>query len=474
MTQLEATERGVEKGAGDPVADTTIEFAGWLPIFEYSGKCGSHPQFRHLDEPPAGYRFISSEPERWLYKWASMRKRRVSRSGRLGKLVAKVGRIFRPFLALVRPTPGCGIRVRLRTLAALLALYFRLRRRGARLLPVLNFLRTRHLQSQYLLANSRSPVFITSIPHTYGQNPWLLEIEDPTTLFFPFIHNGATRNVDIAASPYFPIVRTLLESDHCKGIITHMKATAEMLPTLFQSETIDEKISYVPLGVKLPQRWQQHTAQDNEIHLLFTNSWSRVPLNFFMRGGLEVLEAFAILRERYPQLRLTLRSSLPKLKWRHRRIIEQGWVRVIDRFVSNRQMEEFMAGSHVYLLPAARVHIVSLLQAMSHGLAVVASDGWGFDEILQHERNGMIVAGRYGKVSWTDRQAGCLREDYKPMRHADPVVVDGLVNTVSRLVEDRMLRRNLGLTARRDVETTYNMERWNQGFKAALDKALGR
>ena len=45
-------------------------------------------------------------------------------------------------------------------------------------------------------------------------------------------------------------------------------------------------------------------------------------------------EAFAILRERYPQLRLTLRTALPALDEHYHRIIEQGWVRVVNRFLA--------------------------------------------------------------------------------------------------------------------------------------------
>lgn len=114
---------------------------------------------------------------------------------------------------------------------------------------------------------------------------------------------------------------------------------------------------------------------------------------------------------------------------------------------------------------------MSLLQAMSHGLAVVASDGWGMEEYITHERNGLIVKGRYGKVSWADEQAGMLREDYEPLYVPDPNIVDGLVEAVSRLVEDRDLRKRLGGAARMDVQTTYSLARWNEGVKQALDQA---
>jgi len=323
-----------------------------------------------------------------------------------------------------------------------------------------------------LIAHHRGLVFLPSVPYTYGQDSWIVEIEDPTTLFYPLIHNGHTCGWNISESPYFPIVKTLLETDQCKGIVTHMKSTAEMVCTLFGSAAITAKVFHVPLGVRCPQRWQRHDDGDSDpIDLVFTNSWHQQPGNFDLRGGLDVLEAFAVLQERYPQLRLTLRTRLPILSDRYHRIIERGWVRVIDRFLSVQEMEALLAKSHIYLLPAARVHIVSVLQAMAHGLAVVTSDGWGFEEYVTHERNGLVVKGRYGKVSWVDEKAGILREDYDFMHAPDPKVVRGLVRAVSRLVENRDLRKRLGQTARLDVQTTYSLQRWNAGLKEVFDKA---
>jgi len=366
-----------------------------------------------------------------------------------------------------------SVRARVRVFCVLLRLFFRLLRRGCKPAAILRFLQSRHLESQLLLGERRELAFLTSMPYTFGQRPWVIEIEDPTTLFYPLIQNGNTCNLEIRESPYYPIVKALLEGNDCKAILTHMKSTARLVGTLFDSETIRKKVIYSPLGVKLPARWQRHEAQleDEPIHLLFINSWCQVPENFYVRGGLDLLEAFAILHERYPQLRLTIRSELPLLADHYHRIIESGWVRVINRFQSSEEMARLHADSHIFLLPAARVHIVSLLQAMSYGLAVVTSDGWGIDEYIDNERNGLIVKGRYGKTSWADEEAGLLRENYEPMLTPDWEVVQGIVEAVSRLVEDRRFRARLGRTARADVETRYTPEQWNRGLKAAFDRA---
>jgi glycosyltransferase involved in cell wall biosynthesis len=452
-----------------------VEFAGWLPAFELAGNCGRHPQFKHTAQPPPGYWFTRSalrapdELSRWQQILDGLHA--VLRLAGVGLCL-----LTRPLWEMVRGDAHAPLRGRFRVLAAMVRLFFTLWRGGGRLVPILLFLRTRHFQSQLLLAHHRGPVFLPSIPFTYNQNPWVIEIEDPTTLFYPFIHNGQTRKLRIARSPSFPIIKTLLESPECKGIITHMKSTAAMVGQMFGSETIRNKIHYTPLGVRLPERYQRHepAGPDEPIHLLFTNSWHQLAGSFDLRGGLDVLEAFSVLRQRYPQLRLTLRTELPGLCPRHHRIIEEGWVRVIGRFLTPPEMEALFAESHIFLLPAARVHIVSVLQAMSYGLAVVTSDGWGFREYVTHERNGLVVRGRYGRVSWVDREEGMLREFYEPMHRPDARVVRGLVAAVSRLVEDLSLRQRLGRTARRDVETHYNLERWNAGLKQAFDRALSR
>ncbi len=34
-----------------------IEFAGYLRIIKEFGNCGEHPQFKHIEIPPDGYKF---------------------------------------------------------------------------------------------------------------------------------------------------------------------------------------------------------------------------------------------------------------------------------------------------------------------------------------------------------------------------------------------------------------------------------
>ena len=225
------------------------------------------------------------------------------------------------------------------------------------------------------------------------------------------------------------------------------------------------------MGVRAPVHWQQHEPSPT-INLLFTNSWHQAAESFYLRGGLEVLEAFAALRPAYPELRLTLRTRLPRdLLPRYQAIIQQGGVTVLDEFLSATKLENLLLSSHVFLLPSARIHIMSVLQAMAYGLVPIVSDGWGMSEYVEHGKTGLVVSGRYGKVSWNDERNGMLRENYAPMYRCDPQVTQHVVNELSQLADDVELRREIGRNARRAVERQFSLARWNSGLKQVLDRA---
>ncbi len=264
----------------DPIL---VEFAGWLPCFSFFGDCGRHPQFSHTDFPPAGYRFVCSAPNADPLP---------SRSGwGLGRVAQGVLRaawlLIRPLGSVVRHGRRFGLLRSLRTLAAVVRLFFALRRAGAAFRATVRFLRTRHFASQVLVPPNARLLFLTSIPFTVNQRPWVIEIEDPITLFFPFHLNGCTGRTPIQRSPYLPVVKALLESEACRGVITHMRSTAEALPKLFGSEIIAAKTAFVPYGAALPPAATDQTAE--RLDLLFICSWHQLPVSFFLRGGLDVL-----------------------------------------------------------------------------------------------------------------------------------------------------------------------------------------
>ena len=419
-----------------------IEFAGWLPAFQRFGNCGTHPQFGDIDVPPSGYEFIQSP------------RPAVCGLGleRCKHLAGKAIRQFKIHLAQAKLFSRC--------LAG-----------GASVRETIDFLQTRDTASQLALPRRNRLLFLTSVPFTLGQDSWIIEIEDLISLLFPYVDNGRTADLNVEQQPGFQAVKTLLKMPSCRAIITHVRATADGIPKLFQSDVISRKTAHIPMGIRAPLTWQKHEPSPT-INLLFTNSWHQAADSFYLRGGLEVLEAFATLRRAYPELRLTLRTELPRdLFPRYHAIIQDGGVTVLDKFLSASKLEELLLSSHVFLLPSARIHIMSVLQAMAYGLVPIVSDGWGMSEYVEHGKTGLVVGGRYGKVTWNDERNGMLRENYAPMYQCDPQVTQYVVNELSQLADDVELRQELGRNARRAVERQFSLARWNSRLKQVLDRA---
>ena len=416
-----------------------VFYAGCLPVFKV---VRYHPQFRHLNNPPSGYKFVMNIEDNY------------------NKLI--VINLMQLFVLLVS---GDKWYLNIFQKSWKLGIF-------KTIIICLKFIKSKGICSQLKIPHNTKLAFVPSFPYILGQCPWMIEIEDTTTLFLPFIRNGKTSDIKIHEHPIFYTVKALIESESCRGIICHIKSTAESIPILFQNSQLSNKVFHIPLGVDLPSTSNDNNKKDNaKVTILFTNSWAQHPLSFYLRGGIDILEAFSILSSKYTQLQLVIRSQLPKdLDHRYQKIIKGDRVKLIDKFLPKEELEMLFYEVDIYALPAARIHVVSILGAMAHGIPVVVSDGWGIEEYVEHGWNGLVVSGRYGKCSWIDEQ-GVLREDYSSLWKSDPEVVTRLVAAFSELIENPDKRKKIGENARKDVDKKFSIENWNSGLKRAFDIA---
>lgn len=411
-----------------------IEYPGDLEVYNYFGACGNHPQFNHLKNPPDGYYFVHSQ-----------------------KQARKFGLV--------------------RTLIYVLRFAYRCVRRGARLRHIYRFIRSRGLRWQRYMGSQAESLFFPSVPFHLDQFAWTLEIEDTTSLLYPFVRNGQT-----GATPadqlnrIRPIFQELLESPNCRAIISHMKSTVDSLPVLFESPELAKKAFHIPVGIPIPD-WnevmamKQNPAKKGPI-ILFSNSWHQHHGGFYVRGGLDVLTSFKAIRARYPSARLILRSQLPeKLPQEYHAMIRDLGVEVVDQFLESWEWHKLRAEADYFVFPSARIHIVSLLEAMAYGMCVITSNGWGIEEYASHGRNAIIVDGRK-KVTWIDRELGLLREDYTHMFAPDVELSRRLSDAFNELESDPTKKERLIRQARRDVEEVFTLERWNAGLKRVFDSVI--
>ena len=127
-----------------------------------------------------------------------------------------------------------------------------------------------------------------------------------------------------------------------------------------------------------------------------------------------VLDTFRALLPRHPALHLLVklhpdaRGSLGAIESFHARM------RVIDREVSNEQMRALLAEVDVTLFPSRFEGVgYPVLESLHAGVPVIATDAPPMNEIVEDERNGLLVrardAGRYGAQTIRDVEPEDLR-----------------------------------------------------------------
>jgi len=410
---------------------TKIFYAGRMRPFKH---VGHHPQFEHIHQPPEGYEFVTDGG--------------FSLGTSIG-VMKSLGELFKASIT-----------------------------NGSELGAFNRFIRSRSIRAQMSVPSDVKLAFLPSTPFFLGQIPWVIEIEDTTTLFVPFAkiagkrHDPRIFGTDgIYDSGFLPVVKSMLQSAKCRAIICHVRSTAESIPVLFGDPALAKKVVHIPLGIE-PRPTVSRAHHNESITMLFTNSWNQAATGFYLRGGLDVLEAYSSIYAQNRRVRLIVRSKLPEdLAPRYREIIECCNVQVIDGFLSTEQIEALFSSADIYVLPSARLHVVSILQAMAYGLAVVVSDGWGIAEYVDHGTNGCIVPGRYGTCSWMDSR-GILKEDYRPLFSPNAAVAENLTQVLLNLIDREDLRRQLGEAAIEAVATKFSIARWNRGLAQAFTQAL--
>ncbi len=223
--------------------------------------------------------------------------------------------------------------------------------------------------------------------------------------------------------------------------------------------------SFIEASSPLMQRWIRHTLEKSSVVIALSSRWAgylegfaprahvvvipnSVPLPppaqeapepgriLFLgqveprKGIHELLEALALLRERFPHAHLAIggQGELDKVKRRARelgvadRITELGWV------TAQRKQEE-LARASIFCLPSHAEGLpMALLEAMAAGKAVVSTGVGGIPDALRDGDNGLMV---------------------------EPGNVAALAAALGRLLGDEEERRRLGARARATIEQEF-------------------
>lgn len=346
---------------------------------------------------------------------------------------------------------------------------------------VVEFVRARNVSVQLGEPEDADLVFHHTVPWTVGWTPWVLHIEMPTLTFFPHLDHGKNDGRPLRAVPAYWLVRDLLEAPACRAVFTHVRATRDGLGPLFDSPIIDAKTRFVSCGPRLSaedairlEAGFVARATSPHVTILFTNSWHQQEDGFFLRGGADLVAAFFTLKERFPSLRLVLRTALPAALGNDTiaRLRADPAVTVLDHLVSEAEMIGLYAAADIFALPSAGFHCLSILRAFHAGAACVVSDAPGYEEFVEDGVTGVVVPGRRAAVYGLDPETGWLWDNYAPMFRPDPAAVDRLVRILGDLCRNPGRRRAIAAAARNRARLFYTFDAWAAGTREVLHSAL--
>ena len=276
------------------------------------------------------------------------------------------------------------------------------------------------------------------------QEPWILEAEH---IAFCLSYRGEW--LDSARLRGF--LEGVLASSWCRKIVSSSEAAQRNVLRYLNCEGFADKLVVVPFALPV-KPLKKSRRDDGNVKLLFVGT-TNLPGRFYDRGGPEALECFRILRERYPDVELVVRSEVPvEVK---AQFAGMPGLQILDSPLPAEAVEAEYSSADIFLSPGDHTPWSSILEAMSYELPVVATDVFANGELIRDGETGFLVpmpnAGKRGP-------------------HHD--VAEGLVEKVSILVRDASLRDRMGKEGRREVEEgSHSIGCRNEKLSGVLDEA---
>lgn len=298
----------------------------------------------------------------------------------------------------------------------------------------------------------------------FRKEPWVVDLEFVTQLTgYNVNHFRRLRS----------IIGKVLASEYCKKIICWTEACKRTVLFNLDCRGFAHKVEVVRLAVHR-KNFVKDYGNREKIKLLFVGS-ANILGEFEYKGGREVLEAFLLLREKYHNLELVIRSDIPQ----ELRSMCKGLndVRLIDGIIPWRQLEQEFKSADIFLFPSYSTPGLAILDAMSYELPVITTDVWANPEMVENGKTGFVIK-KSEKIQYyienfiPNWNYDLTSKFMMTVKTTDLEVVEELVEKTSILIEDEELRRTMGKAGRQEIETgKFSLQKRNGKLKRIFDKA---
>ncbi len=318
---------------------------------------------------------------------------------------------------------------------------------------VLPFLRSkRPNDNPYLIFSSGHVVF--------GESKWVVDMEMASQLAGYNLH---------ALRRWKKVISRRLCDERCIGILPWTNACERTLRHEFRDPEILGKLRTVHLAC--PKRQARKRNYDSDTPVFLFVSSINFPTDFEIKGGREVIIAFQRLIQSGERARLVVRAQVPS---RYSALLaNDSMVETIPRTLPWRDLEQLFLNADAFLFPGHHTPGKSILDAMSYGLPVVATNVWGTPEMVT-KNNGILLEAPKNLPYVVDsvHPNWGSREFQSAIASPSDELVTVLEEAMRILCRDPGLRSRLGTNGRKMVdEGEFSLDRRNAALKEVFSKA---
>jgi glycosyltransferase involved in cell wall biosynthesis len=268
------------------------------------------------------------------------------------------------------------------------------------------------------------------------------------------------------------IIAKKLRQDNCKKIIAWSEWAKRTIVQSFDDEVIQKKIQVVRYTTDA--KTIQKKKKDSIIRFLFMGSGNiGNMLNFEFKGFYETLEAFTRLQKEYGnKIQLIIKSKIPE-SLRNQIMNNEGIV-LIEKMVSQEEIRDLYLTCDIFPHIGYEVMNLSVLEAMSYGLPIIATDIFNTPELVSDGTNGFLIRPTniekfYSKNELPNEHALSYLHEVRKIRS---YMTEKLTEKMQLLIEDEKLREKIGMAAKKTIEEgEFSITNRNNLLKNIFDNA---
>jgi len=317
-------------------------------------------------------------------------------------------------------------------------------------------------QSRNISVNSQHCDLIYASQHLLAsKKPWIVDLEYVNALM-GYCDISMTKN----------IISKKLSSYSCKAILPWSNWSKETLLNSIDSEKFKEKIHIIRYTVS-PKNITRLKDNNSVIRMLFLGSMNPGNLlSYEFKGLYETIDAFIELQKEYDNLELVVRSIVPDtIKEKCKKYPN---IKILETTLTSTQLGELFRSSDIFPHSGFEVLNLSVLEAMSYGLPVIATSLYSVPEAIEHMKNGILIELPNPRLFYTKHNTpnDHSKSFLDNMRKLRPFMIEKIKESMRILIEDSSLRIKLGREASMSIENgKFSIKTRNELLKGILETA---